>query len=205
MKRSYDVIASFYDNLSTLVFGNAVKRSQRFLINFIKEESNVLIIGGGTGWIIEELSTINSLKITYIDSSERMISRAKERNTGNNNVEFINKSIFDFELVTKYDVVITPFLFDNFSGESIEIIIDKINKNLQQNALWLHVDFSTNNKSIWQNILVKLMYIFFRTVCNIEATKLEETESKFKRRGFKIIASKFFYSNFICSVVYSKG
>lgn len=207
MKGNYDPVAFYYDNLTKFVFGNAIKESQQFLINVIKEKSKILIIGGGSGWILEAISARYSrgLEITYIEYSKKMIALSKIKNRGENKVEFINQSIFDVELNNQYDVVITPFIFDNFSASSIDAIINKINKQVVKDGLWLHADFqNTAQNAWWQRLLLRCMYLFFKLTCNIEAFKLSETRSKFERAGYKIISSKTFYSNFICSIVYGK-
>lgn len=207
MKGNYDPVAFYYDRLSKLIFGNAIKESQRFLINAIKEKSKILIVGGGTGWIIEEISARYSsgLEITYIESSKNMIALSKMQYHGENKIEYINRSIFDVEINNQYDVVITPFILDNFTDANIDAILDKINKQVVKDGLWLHADFqNTIHNSLWQKLLLKCMYLFFKLTCNIEAFKLSETKLKFEKGGYKIISSKMFYSNFICSIIYGK-
>jgi ubiquinone/menaquinone biosynthesis C-methylase UbiE len=68
---NYNYIASFYDRLCQLVFGQSVKNAQIASLGFIPPTSNVLIVGAGTGWILEEINKIhqNGLSITYIDIS----------------------------------------------------------------------------------------------------------------------------------------
>ena len=75
MPNNYDAAAWFYDGLSRLVFGDALVRAQRFLVEHIAAESKLLIVGGGTGWILEEIALMQpaSLKIINVEISEKMM------------------------------------------------------------------------------------------------------------------------------------
>lgn len=206
MNGSYDTVASFYDSLANLIFGNTIKKSQKFLIDAIPSKSKILIIGGGTGWILEEISAkhASGLQITYVDVSKKMIDLSKKRNIKNNQVVFVAESILETELNSHYDVVITPFILDNISDENIERIINKITSCIDKNGLWLHADFQIHNNSLWQKIFLKMMFLFFKITCGIEASSLAETKRKFEKRGYILIAAKNYFSSFICSVIYQK-
>ena len=206
MKGKYDNIAPFYDWLTRLVFGDAVLRAHRFLANAIPGGSSVLIIGGGTGFILEEISKkhLNGLDITYVDISRKMIALSEKRNSGNNKVEFINKSIAEVKFDKQFDAVITPFFLDNFSNKTLGIIHNKINLSLRHGGVWLFADFQQKENKLWQQILLKFMYVFFRLSCNIEATHLEDFDALFKVSNYQISSWKTFYRNFIYSTVYIK-
>jgi ubiquinone/menaquinone biosynthesis C-methylase UbiE len=208
MKGDYDRIASFYDRLSRLVFGKAIIASQRFLINAIPERAVVLIAGGGTGCILEEINHVHTsgLQITYIDSSAKMLALAEKRNTFENRVTFINQPLQEVSLQRVFDVVITPFFLDNFSDVTATQLFNRLDHSLKPGGLWLFADFyADRNSPIWQKLLLKLMYLLFRLFCNIEAKDLPHTEKMFGEHNYYFISSRFFYKNFIRSVVYKKG
>lgn len=163
----------------------------------------MLIVGGGSGIILEDIAHIHTggLHITYVEISSRMMAKAKRRNWGQNRVDFVNESIEQFN-GTCYDVIITPFLFDNFKKEKVEQVFAQLNSYLAHNGLWLHVDFRNTEKS-WQRLLLKMMYLFFKIVSKIEADALVNTENLFAQT-FKKVAEQLFYDGFIQSVVYKK-
>lgn len=206
MKGNYDRVAPFYDRLSKLIFGEAVLQAHTFLIDAIPAGSSVLIAGGGTGYILEEITKKHAggLQITYADISEKMIAFSKERNIGGNNVLFINKSILDTAFHQHFDVVITPFFLDNFSDSTAKIVFNKINAALASGGLWLFADFQSKKNNLWHEILLKLMYLFFRIVCNIDASHLPHTARFFKQYDYKTIDMKTFYKDFIYAVIYQK-
>ena len=76
---SFDFIAPFYDLLARLVFGRAISRSQtRFLLE-IPSGAKVLILGGGTGWILLDIfRQANPSEVLYLEASSHMLAKAQE-------------------------------------------------------------------------------------------------------------------------------
>jgi ubiquinone/menaquinone biosynthesis C-methylase UbiE len=207
MTSNYNNIASFYDFLSKMVFGNAIINAQRFLVEAIPAKSTVLIVGGGTGWILEEIAKVHSegLEIAYVEPSEKMVSMSEKRNAGFNEVIFINKTVEEVEFPNHFDIVITPFLFDNFSSITSNQVFQKIDGCLVPDGVWLFVDLQPIKKGVlWQHMLLKIMYLFFKLVCQIEANSLHDTTVLFHQYKYKLISSRTFFKNFICSSVYKK-
>lgn len=206
MGGNYDVVAHFYDRLSRFVFGDAIYKSQLFLLNSIPAEANVLIVGGGSGWILEEITRLHSsgLHITYVEKSEKMLSLSKKRNTGSSQVIFINQTIQDAKLDQVYDVVITPFLFDNFSDITLKKAFEKIDRHLNKGGRWLFADFQLQAYRIDQQVLLKTMYLFFNFFCSLETTKLPDTEAIFHNYSYRTCSEKRFFNGFIISIVYLK-
>ena len=58
MASNYDNSAWFYDGLSRVVYGNALISSQVYLLQFIPSNATILIVGGGTGRLLEEIAKI---------------------------------------------------------------------------------------------------------------------------------------------------
>ncbi len=207
MTNNYNKIAIFYDIISRLIFGKSIINAQINLLKYIPVNSSVLIVGGGTGWVLEELSKIHSegLRIFYVEVSSKMILLAKKRDCKQNEIYFLNQSAESFLSSDQYDVVMTPFFFDNFLKDKTEIIFNKLNGMLKSDGLWLFADFvnEKNKTVVWQKFLLKIMYSFFRVTCNIEAGKLINMAPFFEAEYNKI-AEAFFYSKFIKSVVYKK-
>jgi len=205
MTSNYDNSAFFYDRLSRVVYGQALVNAQLYLLQAVPPNSSVLIVGGGTGWILEELSTIHysGLNITYVEISSRMTALAKKCNTGINKVNFIIDAIENTPLNKIYDVVITPFLFDNFTEQTLRKTFSHIHQQLKPKGLWLCADFQLTGP-LWQKALLKSMYFFFKILCGIETLKLPKIEDQFTKHGYRNIASKTFYSQFILSTRYQK-
>ncbi len=205
---NYDNIAWSYDWLSRIVFGSAIRNAQIQILPFIGDRKNVLIAGGGTGWILEEITKLypSGLRITYIDISAKMIRRSKKRAAGLNEVNFINQSINTVTLKEDYyDVIITPFFLDNFSHVECNNIFKKLHKCLKQNGKWLYSDFELKQKNkLWHKAIVKLMYLFFKITCNIQANQLPDVDIYFLQHNYNLIWVRYNFNKLIVSKVFEK-
>ena len=189
-----------------MVFGKAQTEAQLFLIKAIPAASTVLIAGGGTGWLLEEIAGIHpsGLTITYVDSSAAMIALARKRDIGGNKITFITAAIEEAVSDQTYDVVITPFLFDNLTDEAMHKTFSVIGQKHAPNGSWLYCDFRRTDVW-WQWLLLKMMYLFFRLFRSMEATTLPDAESDFLQYHYKISEQRLFMRGFIVSVIYQRG
>ncbi|WP_316835190.1 class I SAM-dependent methyltransferase [Pedobacter nutrimenti] len=208
MVNNYDRIAKYYDFLSRTVFFKAQVNAQTEQLPFIPQESKILIVGGGTGWILSKIAELQpkGLRITYIEISSEMIALARKRDVKENSIELINSSIEDYHNQKKFDVILTAFLFDNFSREKAELVFHKLHNSLKAEGLWLFSDFSYQPKigKIWQYMMLKIMYFFFRMISNVEARELPDIGVYFKKNKYKKMFRKRYYRNFIKATVYQK-
>ncbi len=206
MANDYNRIAKSYDVLSRIVFQNSIIKAQLYLIEFIAENTKVLIVGGGTGWILEEISKLKkqNISVVYVEKSSAMTALAKKRNYKSISVEFINKPIEQYAADKLFDVVITPFLFDNFLSDKIQFVFTKLDALLSLNGFWLYADFvNTNDNKLWQKFLLKTMYLFFKATAAIETQELIDMRPHFKLK-YDLLSQQFYYRRFIQSVVYRK-
>ncbi|MGF7082264.1 class I SAM-dependent methyltransferase [Mucilaginibacter sp. UYCu711] len=205
MPSNYDNSAWFYDRLSRLIYGKALVNAQVYLLPYVPPNSSVLIVGGGTGWILEELARVHptGLTITYVEISSKMMALSKSRNYGDNRVTYINQAVEDVIFTEKFDVVITPFLFDNFKEETLQKVFGHLHHQLKTGGLWLNTDFQLTGRW-WQNVLLKSMFLFFRAICGIETSVLPHIEQQFKQHDYSVITEKTFFWEFVVSAVFSK-
>ncbi|HEY2580586.1 MAG TPA: hypothetical protein VGI43_02195, partial [Mucilaginibacter sp.] len=68
-------------------------------------------------------------------------------------------------------------------------------------GLWLNCDFQLTGQW-WQKVLLKSMFLFFRAICDIEASRLPGIQKQFALHGYQSMAEKTFYGDFIFSAVY---
>lgn len=165
MKNNYDRIAGYYDVLSRMVYFRAQMKAQIDQLSAIPVNSTILIAGGGTGWILEEIARIHpsGLKITYVEISSKMLDISKKRDVKANTVTYIHSAMEDFKTTALYDVIITAFFFDNFAADSVGTVFNQLNGLLKSGGLWLFSDFYYTEKSgkVWQRLLLQAMYSFF--------------------------------------------
>ena len=204
MPANYDNSAVFYDRLSRLVYGRALVNAQVHFLPRIQANSKVLIIGGGTGWILEEITRIHAsgLHITYVEISANMMALSRKKNIGSNNVTYINQPAEEVAL-KGFDVVITPFLFDNFTEANLAVIFGHIHQSLKPGGTWLNTDFQLTGKW-WQAVMLKTMLLFFKILCGIESWRLPDVAKQFSTAGCKIEEEKCFFGDFVITRVYKK-
>ena len=203
---NYDFIAPWYDRLSRMVFFSAQTNAQKEQLSFIENHQRILIVGGGTGWILEEINNIcEDLRITYVEISASMIQLAKQKKCDKNCVDFVNLPIENFTDDLPYDVILTAFLFDNFEKEQAELVFFNLHQKLKKDGIWLFSDFVDHHKkNHWKNLFLKLMYLFFDKVARIEAKELVNMHPYFKDNGYKTVQEKGYYKTFIKAMVFRK-
>lgn len=209
MKNNYDNIASLYDFLSRLVFFKTQVKAQVELLKYIKPKSTILIVGGGSGWILEELSNLypEGLVIHYVEISAKMLARSRKRDYKKNRVLFFQAAIEDYRPSNSFDIVITAFLFDNFLEEKAAEVFKLLNQQLHYSGIWLYTDFYVNPQkdSRWKRWVLTIMYKFFRYICDVEAQKLVNMEKHFRYSGYTELTNSSHYLGFIKGVVYKKS
>jgi ubiquinone/menaquinone biosynthesis C-methylase UbiE len=205
MHGGYSNVAWFYDSLSQVVFGKALVKSQVYLLQFIPQNSNILIVGGGTGWILEDIAKIHpqGLTITYVEVATKMVELSRKRNTGNNQVTFVNDTAENIKDAYTFDVIITSFLFDNFLPATATRIYKHLHTLLKPGGIWLNTDFQLTGKW-WQNVLLKSMLLFFKTLSGVESSALPNIDSEFAQHGYITIARKTFFGEFIMAKAWQK-
>jgi ubiquinone/menaquinone biosynthesis C-methylase UbiE len=191
----FDFLAPVYDLMARLVFGRAIIDSQTVCLDRIPHGAEILILGGGTGWLLEKISDQHkSCKILYVDVSKEMVKKARLRKT-EDEVHFIQGTVMDIPKEIKFDVIITNFYLDLFSDKSLVPILERILEHTKTSSVWLVTDFIET--TLWHRWMLKLMYLFFRIVCNIECLHLPKWKAALRANGWKEIEMQFRFNGFI--------
>jgi len=203
---NYNHIAPLYDRLSRLVYGNTLMEAQRYLLRQIAPNSQVLIAGGGTGAILEQLPAmqLSGLQITFVEPASKMLAFAQLRKYGHNSVRFICSTMEDAALEQQFDYIITPFLFDNFGQETLTRVFNSLHQALLPGGTWLHCDFEHTGKPM-HKLLLRAMYLFFRVSCGIEARSLPDLPQLFAENQYYAVQKAEFYSGFIVAIAYQSA
>jgi tRNA (cmo5U34)-methyltransferase len=201
MKKGFDRIAPLYDLLSRLVFGKSMIKSQLCFIDELKKCNSVLVLGGGTGWWLNDLIKKQPhLKITFVDSSLEMIGLAKAGVVSGHAIHFVHGTIESLSVGEEFDAVVLYYFLDLFPDEQLPDILQKINVHMNAQSLWLVSDFV--NKKKWHALLLKLMYSFFYFTTGLNNRSLPPWEQCLRTNGLSEIKEHYFYGKFIRSVVY---
>lgn len=198
--KGFDPLVPFYDSLARFVFLGAIQKSQKCLVSYVKPNSSLLILGGGTGELLESLDS--SVQVTYVELSVKMIERAKKRKT-KAKVKFEQLDFLNWTSPVKYDYVICPFFLDLFSEKRLVNVLDKIRSHLNSNGKLFVADFDGASTSFFHRVLLKLMFLFFSITGAIMIKKYNGMFEVLASRFEVVEATHFFYRGFIRSSIYS--
>lgn len=210
--QGFDRIAPFYDFLAKMVFGNSLKKAQIHFLPHIPENARILILGGGSGWLLAELIKRNpSSEIVYVEASEKMLDLtkkylAKKNLFKNSRITLLLDAEYYKKNDQKFDVVITNFFLDLFTEITLENIILSLSAMLKPDGLWLLSDFDKKEfeSSSWKKLFISSMYFFFKKTAKIEGSKLYDFDRMLKDQPLLKLESKHFYSRMILSALYKK-
>jgi len=199
MTSGYDRLAPVYDRLAVFFVGKQIQQAQLKWLLYLNNRQKLLILGGGTGWMLLAISQINpNLVIHYVDASAKMIAKAQAEAKGSI-IRFIKGTEADIP-DKDYDTVLTHFYLDLFSDDQLPDLITKVKKRLTNNALWLVTDFETHNTL--QRVKVRLMYLFFRLMTGLKTHALPQWYHALTTAGCITLKSYCTQHKFIRSVVF---
>jgi tRNA (cmo5U34)-methyltransferase len=183
----FNWIAPVYDRLASVVFGNRLKRAQAVYLNRVPAGASVLIVGGGTGWLLEPLLMKAQYgRILYLEPSARMLGLATRRlltRQLSGRVEFRLGDETALRPDEQFDVVITPFVLDLFTAETMrKQFIPHLRAALKPTGLWLVTDF-VQTTVWWQRTLLWSMIHFFRLTAGVETRKLANWQQLLSEAG----------------------
>jgi ubiquinone/menaquinone biosynthesis C-methylase UbiE len=179
------------------------------LLGYVAAGSRILIVGGGTGWILEEIADRYpaGLRITYVESSGEMMRLARRRRVGASVVSFVELPIEAFVTDERYDCILTGFLFDNFSALVAERVIGWLCPMLKAEGCWLFADFYYRRREsrFWHGLMLRVMYFSARLICKVDAYELPDMDELFAQAGFVPVRVSWYYRGFIKAVAYRRG
>lgn len=181
-----------------MVFGKALINAQVKALADLKLPCNLLIAGGGDGEILKYLADFKG-ELDYVEISPKMIQLAKSKTELR--IHWHIQDIFTFDTERKYDVIFLPFLLDNFSSSETKALIKRLAVWLKPSSNVIISDY-TEKPNLWQRLILKLMYIFFKIVAGVNVSNIPPIESIMERSGFKKESESFHYGRFIETKVY---
>lgn len=187
---NFNWIAPVYDALAWVVFGRSLERAQGVFLDRIPPGASVLIVGGGTGWLLEPLLTNNpAARIVYLEASARMLARASRRVLNQQllgTVEFRLGDETALQPDEQFDVVITPFVLDVFTAQTLRTqLLPRLRMALKPGGQWFITDFMRTGVW-WQRALLWTMIRFFRLTANIEARQLADWQPLMPETGLTL-------------------
>jgi tRNA (cmo5U34)-methyltransferase len=184
---SFDRIAPVYDRLARLVFGRSLERAQTVFLDRIPARARVLIVGGGTGFLLNALLTKRLTRkhttpptigpVLYLEASGTMLRRAARRMLRGLLVGTVVFRLGDesaLEPNERFDVVLLPFVLDLYTDDHLRrVSLPRLLAVTAPDGQWLVTDFVQPPGSA-NRLLLSVMLLFFRVVARISTRRLAD-------------------------------
>ncbi|MBC6697951.1 class I SAM-dependent methyltransferase [Hymenobacter puniceus] len=202
----FDRVAAFYDPLARLVYGRALHTAQQAALQagLPGGAPRVLIIGGGTGWVLlEVLHQRPQARVLYLEASPRMLARARQLlpTAGAAQVEFRLGTEATLLPTERFEVIVTFFLLDLFEPGRLRQLVARLHQARQPGAPWLLADFAAP-RTWWQRGLLMSMYGFFRLTTGISARSLPPIHQTLGGLGLRPVQELRFFGGMVEAVVW---
>ena len=191
-RTDFDWVAPVYDALAHAVFGRGLQQAQTVFLQNNTDESipagaSVLLVGGGTGWLLDHiLRHCQPKRVVYLELSAQMVARASRRMIRQampGAVEFRVDDVANLNADERFDVIMTPFFLDLFTEQTLrQRVLPALQQALKPGGRWLVTDF-VNPQSGWQKLLLRAMIIFFRLTAGIETRTLVDWQRLLSESG----------------------
>jgi ubiquinone/menaquinone biosynthesis C-methylase UbiE len=200
----FNFVAPVYDRLARIVFGNRLREIQLIWLDLIPKDANVLIMGGGTGWILDEINKIKpQVHIDYVEASAKMVELSGNRPIDMSDINLIYGNEANIPRNRVYDVIITNFFLDVFEIARLNSVLKKLNLVLSGNGILICSDFQMT-KQLRHRFLIWLMHRFFGLVSGMESKHLKDLPKHIQESGFLLKEQATAYNGLLFSNVYVK-
>jgi len=200
----YNFIAPAYDFLKRIVFGNSLEKASHHHLPNPTDHLNILIVGGGTGKILEQFGPAHT--VHYVDTSSVMIDKAKKRKV-RCTVYFHHCEFDSFETDESFDLICFPFFLDQFNDGQIAIILSKSYNLLSPTGSVIITDFVPVYQltNWWQKLLLKTVIVFFTITTKHPVSKIFNIVDPAKRSNFQLVKKKSFVNGMVIASLWKKA
>lgn len=210
----FDFVAWFYDPLAHLVYGPALQRAQQAALEAGLPpgpgSSSILIIGGGTGWVLGEvLRRRPAAQVLYLEASPAMLARSqawlsKTLPQHVSQIEFRLGTEAALRAEEQFETVVTFFFLDLFEAGRLRQLVQRLYAGLAPSGTWLLADFTAPRR--WcHRTLLWLMYWFFGLTTGISARRRPPIEAELARLGLQSTVAGDFFGQMITAQVWREA
>lgn len=204
----FDYVAAFYDPLARLVYGRALQQAQQAALQALPPGApQVLIVGGGTGWVLGEVLRLRpQARVLYLEASPNMLRRSRAFlqqywPTHQQQVEFRLGTEAALKPHEQFDALVTFFLLDLFEPKRLRQLVGHLQAARRPGAAWLLADFGVP-RTWWQRGLLAAMYGFFGLTTGISARRRPPIEAELTRLGLRSRPVAAYFGGMVEAVVW---
>ena len=205
----FDRVAWCYDWLATLVFGPALRRAQQLALTGLPARApHVLVLGGGTGWVLDEIWRRRpEATVLYLDASAAMLARAGLRlrhwpAEHAKRVTFRQGTQAALRPDETFDAIITFFVLDCVPLHELPGALGQLLAARRPGAPWLLADFRPA-RHWWQRGLLRAMYLFFRWSTGLRVSQMADFEAELFTRGLQATARRTYFGGAVAGGIFN--
>ena len=206
----FDQAAWFYDALAGLVFRSSQQAAQRAALRGLPSGvPHVLILGGGTGWVLSELlRRVPAATVLYLEASPKMLARARARLAREfpqavGQVEFRHGTQAALQPAERFGAIITFFVLDCIPSADLGTALAQLRSAQASRAPWLVADFRPARRG-WRHWLLRLMYLFFRLTTGLRAREMPDLRAALGQLGLVAGHPQLFFSGAIEALIFTE-
>jgi ubiquinone/menaquinone biosynthesis C-methylase UbiE len=190
---NFDRIAPHYPWIEMLCAGPLLQRCRTAFLGEMQPPRHALIVGEGNGrFLVSFLRTHPEAQVTCVDASAVMLRLAQARLAASGldarRVELLHADICAWvPPLRRFDLIVTHFFLDCFRADQLAAIIARLAAAAVPGARWLVADFRepTSGFAKWRaRFIIQSLYLFFRRVARLSATRLTPPDALLARHGF---------------------
>ncbi len=187
---SFDRLAPFYRAMEILTAGGKLQRCRTAFLDEIPVPARILLAGEGHGRFLPEcVRRFPESEVVVVDISARMLEIA-ENKVASDRVKFIHADILEWDARPgEFDLIVTHFFLDCFPEDQLALVVAKLGQCATPDAQWLLADFEiapTPLAGLRSQVIIGLLYAFFRIVTGLKARALVPPEGDLEKVGFSL-------------------
>lgn len=211
---SFDRLAPHYRKMEAILAGQILQKARTALLSEAAGCGRALLLGEGPGKFLVELLKLNpKIEAHCVEQSAAMIREAKfalrQHSLENARVTFEQTDARAWKPAPNaFDLIVTNFFLDCFTREELQPLISQIAASATPAARWLLTDFHLPERG-WTRcraqMILKLMYTFFRAATNLSAARLTPPDEFLSHAGFECAQRKTWNFGLVESTVWIRS
>ena len=192
---SFDILAPFYRTMEAVTAGQKLQRCRVAFLDKVSAPRRILLLGEGHGrFLLACRRKFPAASILQVDASAGMLEQSRhsldKASLTGPEVRFLHQDILTWQPSEEpFDLIASHFFLDCFRPDQLEVVVPRIATLAAPGASWLLADFQAAAKG-WKRLrsqaILALMYVFFRFVTRLPASRLTPPDPYLERAGFSL-------------------
>lgn len=197
----YRLVAPFYETMRNFFFPSISKAQREFHRLDPKLVTKIAVVGGGSGDILYPLlQKFKNATIYFIEPSEAMMEKARERFGTSRRIFFKEENMEDINL-EDIDVMILPFVLDIIPERKMKAVAKSVIVSVKHKGFILFSDF-VQKQDAFSKLKTFILYLIFLPFRGKLQMSLPDYNLFFDSFKHKLVNEKNFSNKTVTSRLY---